>query len=166
VLTELLNGSSFNYVILGSNSDPTAVSSVMLTAKPSLPGETPSAPSLAANVYQDDSMPPRPMGVPPRPMPFLAQNPAQRVNGQPGVVQPAADPDDKDDDDKDDDAEDQPAPGQQPDANGANAQQQQQDPNQPNAGPKTPEQVLEMLRKQQPPQPGTPPFTPPQPPQQ
>jgi hypothetical protein len=35
VLAGLLNGSSFNYVMLGSNSDPRAVSSVILTAKPS-----------------------------------------------------------------------------------------------------------------------------------
>ena len=40
VLAGLLNGSAFNYVMLGSNSDPTAVASVILTPKPSAAGET------------------------------------------------------------------------------------------------------------------------------
>src|SRR6516164_8367425 len=39
VLATLLNGSSFNYVMLGSDADPSAVASVVLTAKSS--GNTP-----------------------------------------------------------------------------------------------------------------------------
>src|ERR1035437_6966498 len=56
VLAGLLNGSSFNYVMLGSSSDRTAVSSVILTPKPSSSGET----QTTANVYQNNpgAMPP------------------------------------------------------------------------------------------------------------
>lgn len=171
VLAGLLNGSSFNYVLLGSNSDPAAVSSVILTARPSSSGDTPLASNTTANAYQNDSaIPPRPL----TPQPFNRQLIAPQP-GQPGNAQAAAadDDDSKDDDDKDDDADDQAKPGQpgqpaqpaQPDANGT--QQQQPDPNQPNAGPKTPEQILNMLRQS--PQPGspmTPQQPPPQPPQQ
>jgi len=160
VLAGLFNGSSFNYVMLGSSSDPTAVSSVILTAKPSSSGDTQAAPTVAANVNEEIPGPPHP--IPPRPVQFLGQVPPHRGNGQAGVTQTPEGDDskDKDDDDKDDDSADDPA---QPDATGANAQDQQQqpDPNQPNAGPKTPEQILEMMRRQQQP-PAVPPQTPPQ----
>lgn len=162
VLARLLNGSSFDYVMLGSSSDPAAVSSVMLMAKPSLPGET----QTAANVYQNDSG-----GTPgnnnlARPQPFNPQIVALRQPGQPAAGQAAnADGDDKDDDsdNTDDNADDQAQP-QQPDANATNGQ----DPNgnQPNAGPKTPEQILEMLRKPQQPGAMPPNDTPVQPPPQ
>lgn len=168
VLAGLLNGSSFNYVMLGSSSDPTAVSSVMLSPKPSGSGET----QAAANVYQNNpaaAMPPNRF-----PQPYAGQQliVPQPVNGQPGAAQPAAEADDSKDDEEnaDENADDQAQPGQpgqpgQPDVNGANVQDQQQpDPNQPNAGPKTPEQILEMLRRQQ--QPGSPVMPPPQPPPQ
>ena len=162
ILAGLLNGSSFNYVMLGSSSDPTAVSSVMLMAKPKPPssGET----QTAANVYQNNpaaAMPPNRFS-----QPQLFNQ--QLIVPQPGNGQPAAEGDDSKDKDKedeentDDNADDQAQPGQpgQPDATGANVQdQQQQDPNQPNAGPRTPEQILEMLRRQQ--QPGNPVMPPP-----
>jgi hypothetical protein len=177
VLAGLLNGSSFNYVMVGSSSDPTAVSSVILSAKPSAAGETQSA----ANVYQNNPVPSNPGTMPPtrfpQPMPFNQQNlvVGQPGNGQPGNAPPGngqpatADAEDKDDDssDADDNSDDQAQaqPGQ-PDATDANAQvqQQQPDPNQPNAGPKTPEQIMEMLRRTQQ-QPGGPGMTQP-PPQQ
>ncbi len=154
VMAVLLNGSSFNYVMLGSNSDPAAISSVVLMAKPSAPGAT----QTAANVNQGN-----PGAMPPNR--FVQQS----VNG-PGVVQPAnAEGDDSKDDEQetaDENADDQTQPGQpvQPEVTGANVQDQQQqpDPNQPNAGPKTPEQILEMLRRQQPPGAGIPPTPPPQ----
>jgi hypothetical protein len=160
VLAVLLNGSSFNYVMIGSNSDPTAVASVVLMAKPSAAGDNQPPATVAANVYQNS--PP----VPPHPMPF------NRPGGfspqpQPQVVNPEADSDDAKDDEAEaaDDADDQaqPTPGGQPGQPDANAQQAT-DPNQPNAGPKTPEQILEMLRRQQQGQPGAQP--PQQPPQQ
>jgi hypothetical protein len=167
VLAVLLNGSSFNYVMVGSNSDPAAVSSVVLLPKTPSSGES----QTAANAYQNN-----PIQAPPNRFPqpqtfnraqIIAQ---QQGNGQAGNPQPAnAEPDDSKDDDTDsadDNAEDQAQPGQPaqasaPSANGQD-QPQQTDPNQPNAGPKTPEQILEMLRKpQQPPGGGT--ATPPQP---
>jgi len=165
VMAVLLNGSSFNYVMLGSNSDPAAISSVVLMAKPSSPG----SPQTAANVNQGNpgAMPPNRF-IPNQP--FNQQVIVQQSVNGPGVVQPAnAEGDDSKDDEQetaDENADDQTQPGQpvQPDVTGANVQDQQQppDPNQPNAGPKTPEQILEMLRRQQPPGAVVPPTPPPQ----
>ncbi len=166
VLAVLLNGSSFNYVMVGSSSDPTAVSSVLLSVKPSAMGEA----KPAANVYQNSPQPVPPGGM--FPHPFNGQLP-QPGGGQPVQVvnaQPGAETDELKDDDQenadDTTADDQTQPGQpgQP-VTDANTQVQplQPDPNQPNAGPKTPEQILEMLRRQQqpggvvPPQPAPPP---------
>ncbi len=39
VLAALLNGTSYNYVMVGSPSDPSTVASVMLSARPSAGGE-------------------------------------------------------------------------------------------------------------------------------
>jgi hypothetical protein len=177
VLVGLLNGSSFNYVMLGSSSDPTAVSSVILTTKTASPGETQTA---SAVPYQNSPEPvAQPAGppVPPsaRPMspnPIFNRGQVTQPPRQPGNGQAAAEDDSKDDDqDAADEADDQPQSAQ-PDMNGgsanANVQEQPQaaDPNQPNAGPKTPEQILDMLRRQQPPGgPVTAPQQPPQPPQ-
>ncbi len=158
VLAGLLNGSSFNYVLLGSSSDPTAILSVILTPKPSAAGET----QTAANLPQNNPgvMPPNRFS---QPQPFNQPG----VVSQPGNVQPAnAEGDDSAQSDEQDNAEDnadeQAQPGQpgQPEANGGNAPEQAQQPD-PNAGPKTPEQILEMLRRQQP---GGPVFANPQPP--
>jgi len=155
VLVALLNGSSFNYVMLGSNTDPAVVSSIILTSKTPATAEKQTA---AANTYQ---APPAPgVVMPPHPQPFNPQA------GQPQPGEPEAD-DSNTDENADDSAnqEEQPQPGQpgQGDINGAQ-QGQQPDPNQPNAGPKTPEQILEMLRRQQQPGNGVPP--PPEPPQE
>jgi hypothetical protein len=146
VLAGLLNGTAFNYVMLGSDSDPLAVSSLILMPKPSAAGET----QTVANRFENDAAQP-PMRYP---QPFGAQNPAQ-----PGIVPPgpaaapgaAADSEESKDeeDNADENADEQAQPGQAPDANGAQDQQQPADPNQPNAGPRTPEQILEMLRRQQ-----------------
>jgi hypothetical protein len=181
ILAGLLNGSSFNYVMVGSSSDPTAVSSLILSPRPLGAGETQAA--VNPNAYQDAEPPPSRFV---QPIPFntgnmLGRRPGglQPGSGQPGNAQPAngqaaaaADADDKDDDADDDKDDDQAAtqpvqPGQvvQPDAN-AQDQAAQTDPNQPNAGPKTPEQIMQMLRNQQ--QPGAlqNPPQPQQPPQQ
>jgi len=162
VLAGLLNGSSFNYVIVGSNSDPTAVSSVVLMLKPSAAGEA----QTAANLYQNNpgAMPPNHSG---QAQPFNQQNVvSQGRNLQPAEIDDSSKDDEQDN--ADDNANDQAQPPGQAEMNGGNApaQEQQPDPNQPNqpnAGPKTPEQILEMLRRQQPP--GAmvnPPQTPPQ----
>ena len=164
VLAGLFNGTAFNYVMVGSSSDPTAVSSVVLTSKTSSAGET----QTAANAYQNNPGPMPPNRFPP-PQPFNQQPIVQ----QPGNGQPPAEADDStnaDEENADENADDPSQAGQavQPDMNGnVQEQQAQQDPNQPNAGPKTPEQILEMLRRQQPTGPGGPPFPQPQqPPQQ
>ena len=143
VLSGLLNGTSFNYVMLGSNSDPAAVASVMLSPKPAGGVEV----QTAANVYQNAPTP-QPTPLPPNPQfrpGMMTIPPPQPGNAQ---VQTATDEDAKDDEENADDSADDSA---QPGA-GAAMQNQQPDPNQPNAGPKTPEQILEMLRRQQ--QPG------------
>ena len=160
VLAGLLNGSSFNYVVVGSITDPTAISSVILTQKSSVAGETQTAAvnqNDNQNVYQNNPVPMQPMHPSRFPQPGMMNQPNMMNPGggstPPGVAQPTADDDDtKDDDDKDDDdsADGQPAVAQpgSPDANS----QQTVDPEQPNAGPKTPEQIMDMLRRQQ--QPG------------
>ncbi|MGB8010441.1 MAG: hypothetical protein WCF68_02415 [Terriglobales bacterium] len=151
VLAGLLNGSPFNYVMLGSASDPSAVSSVILMPKSSAAGET----QTAANVPENNSVPTPPGRFAP-PVPFGQNRVPQPGNGPPGDAQTAtaADENKDDDDSADDSADDQAQPGApgQPDTTGANAQEQQPDSNQPNAGPKSPEQIMDMLRRQQ--QPG------------
>jgi len=154
VLASLLNGTGFNYVMMGSSSDPTGVASVLLTTKP-----TGAVTQTAVNAYQ----PPQPVyGTQiPVPQPLVAQ---QQVVAQPA----AADGEDANADDQDaadENADQDQADGQQPDATGA-AQQDPQQPQQPNAGPKTPEQILEMLRRQQPVPPGQPGVPPQQQPPQ
>src|SRR6202453_543771 len=179
VLVGLLNGSSFDYVMLGSSSDPTAVSSGILTAKAPSNGATQTAATqTAANVYQSSPHPmaphayPGPISVPPNALFNRAHGtplPGQPGEAQAGAAEGAAEDDSKDDDqDAADDSDDQSQPTQ-PGAigatpNAAQDQPQSSDPNQPNAGPKTPEQILDMLRRQQPP--GAPVTSPPQPPPQ
>jgi hypothetical protein len=151
VLATLLNGSSFNYVMMGSNSNPTGLASIVLTAKPVAGAAAPTP----ANPYQ------------PAQSIYTAPIPVPQASVAPVVPQPVvAESDDSanaDEQEAADENADQIQPeGQQPDATGA-AQQApaQQQPGQPNAGPKTPEQILELLRQQQsvtpPAQPGVPP---------
>lgn len=162
VLAGLLNGSSFDYVMLGSSTDPTAVSSVILTNKSPASGE---APQPTAVAYQSN---PEPVASHPWPPGARSMPPNPVFNRAPGAPPPGQAEDDSKDDDQDaaDDSDDQAQPVQ-PDGANPNAQpdqSQSSDPNQPNAGPKTPEQILEMLRRQQPP--GGPITAPQQPPQQ
>jgi hypothetical protein len=147
VLAVLLNGTSFNYVLLGSSSDPTAVASVILMAKASAAGET----RTAANRG--------PGAAPGRRFPLNRQAVGQP--GQPPAEQTAEADDDADaadsaDDNADDSADDQ----VQPAPPAANVQEQQQpDSNEPSTGPRTPEQVLQMLQRRG--QPGGPDAAPP-----
>jgi hypothetical protein len=153
VLAGLLNGSSFNYVMLGSNSDPSAVASVLLTPKPSTAGEPQTMAAVTQNVYQNSA----PMPVAPTRFPgpgAIGQTFNQPANGPVAT----ADADDKDDDadaddkdDKDDDSAQTPAQAGTPDVNAATPQVQGDQPD-PNAGPKTPQQIMDMLRRAQ--QPG------------
>ncbi|MGO9636374.1 MAG: hypothetical protein ACLPSO_00345 [Terracidiphilus sp.] len=141
VLAAFLNGSPFNYVMLGSNSDPTALATVILTPKASVPGGTQTTANGVPGAMPPNRFPGSPV--------FNQQNFAQ----QPGNAE--AD-DSKDEDTAEDTAEEQP----QPAANVPNPPQPP-DPNQP-TGPRTPEQILEMLQRQRP----QPPTAVPPPPQQ
>jgi hypothetical protein len=149
VLAALLNGTSFNYVMVGSVADPTALSSVVLTARPAGGGT-----QTVANVSQPTPVftPPerseigpgmvRPGGFIPRVQPVTPQPNPQAANGDDN-----ADEEDADDSDQDE----------------AQSQDQGGGAPQPNAGPKTPDEILQMLQKQQQQQqqqPGQPPPNP------
>ena len=144
VLASLLNGTSFNYVMLGSAANPAGLSSLVLTAK------TGGGPAQAtANIYQ----PPAGPGFTP---------PERMIMGQPGMGQPGmprpgqhqaasveADADDADAEEAD---ADQDQSEDQSDTNGASGQ----DGAQPGGAPRTPDQILQMMQKQQQQQPGQP----------
>lgn len=127
VLAELLNGSAFNYVMIGSPANPASLTSVSLTMKPA--GGA-SAGGQAAAVYQ----PPQ-QYMPPQ-VNALGTGP-----GGPVVQAPPSD----------EEAEAEEKEEEEPDQDQAeeseNGAVPAQDGSQPNAGPKTPEQILEMLRQ-------------------
>lgn len=152
VLASLLNGSSFNYVMLGSNSDPSAVTSVVLTAKPAgAQSQTAATVSQPNQGYVASPMPPRP---------FVAQGVPQ-----PAAVQPAGD-DNANADDQDASTDDNADQEGQTDASGTAQPDQQQQPGLPaNTGPRTPEQILDMIRRQQQQPPTAIPPAPQQPPE-
>jgi hypothetical protein len=128
VLASLLNGSSFNYVMVGSPSDPSSVTSVVLSPKPTGPPPQTAGGSYSAYSPSAPAQPYVVQQVPPRaPMPGAVDN-----------------SNDQDQDASADDNSDQ----EQTDTNGGDQVDQPQ-PTPPNAGPKTPEQILEMLRRQQ-----------------
>ena len=121
VITDLLNGTHFNYVIVGSASDPTAVQSLALTPKTggteTASAATPSArPSVPGRIFQP--------GMPP-----VAQG-----------ATPPADAASDDDTDPPEEATDQ-ADNQDGQQQGEQGQGQQT--------PKTPEQLLQELQRQQ-----------------
>lgn len=143
VLALLLNGTQFNYVMLGSSSDPGAVSTVLLSPKPSS-GDTQ---TVASAGYQQNANATNAMRQQPFRQQMLAQQPAQTDDS-------ADDADSADDSDQNQPVQPGQAEGAQPDPNANSGEQA----NQPNAGPKTPEQMLEMMRQRlpggQPGQPG------------
>jgi hypothetical protein len=136
VLASLLNGSTFNYVMLGSATDPTGVSSVMLTMRSGGAGEKTA--EAAANVYQ-----------PPQQQ-YMGQQAVMAPGTGPGgpVVQPAQ-PNDEEADAEEAKDEEDPAEEDQAQDQAQNATTAP-DATQPNGGPKTPEQILEMLRQRPP----------------
>jgi len=107
VLAALLNGSSFNYVLVGSVTDPAALSSVMLSSRPGT-GDA----KMVAEVYQ-----PSPVNAPPDQLGAsmakaaglfpAAQQVPPRPGNPPAVTPQAADDDDSADDSDQDDAENQ-----------------------------------------------------------
>ena len=121
VLAVLLNGSHFNYVMLGSAANPNGVDRVILTHKSGGASETSAQPNPGE----------QPMAAQPQALP-------------PGVVPPGQETEESTDDFSDDTAglEDQPA-----DQTTQADEQQQQPKGQP--GVKTPEQLLQELQRQQ-----------------
>jgi len=122
VLVALLNGSNFNYVLLGSAKSPNAVEHVILTSK------TGSVPNNAQP--QDPAMQ---AGIP------------QRFPNQMNMQQPPTDAQDQDLSNSNDDASDEES------SNGGQDQAIQAPPQPVNGQPeiKTPEQLLQELQRQQ-----------------
>jgi len=144
VLAVLLNGTQFNYVMLGSTSNPSAVESILLTPKPGS-GEV----QATGGGFQQNAQAMNP-AVPQPVQPFRQQ----MLASAPQPPEAAADSDENTGDEADDsnaDDSDQAQPAQpavaQPAVNTPFGQPS--DPNQPNAGPKTPEQLLQMMRQGQ-----------------
>jgi hypothetical protein len=145
VLTTLLNGSHFNYLLLGSATDPSALDRVILTAK--------SGGSAANNVQQPSPMEqagtnnqnayPRPM----QPVPAPGGNTVV-VEGQDAQDDATDDSADATDDSQGDDQTDQGDQADQADDQATDDQQPQQQPDgQPAV--KTPEQLLQELQQRQ-----------------
>lgn len=121
VLATLLNGTHFNYVMLGSAADPTTVQRVVLTAK--------TGPETATTASaQQQPVPPQGM-MPNRFQPMVNQ---QAQNGE-----QEATTDDNSADATDDSTETPPE------------EQQADQPVAPGQAPKTPEQLLQELQRQQ-----------------
>jgi hypothetical protein len=121
VMAQLLNGSHFDYVMVGSPSDPSGLKKVVLTAKMTGPLPPPQQPNNPAQAYNPGMQP-----APPMDQDQQEQPPPDEANTD---VQPDVPPQ----------SEQQEEPqGEQPQAN-------------PNGGPvvKTPEQLLRELQQQQ-----------------
>jgi hypothetical protein len=121
VLAKLLNGSQFNYVMVGTVAEPNSVAQMILTAKTG--GVTPPQPGGEAPGFQQAVLPPT-----------APQFPAPQTEGAP---EPA-------DDDQADTEE------QTSDTTGESAGDQTEGPQNPNQpAVKTPEQLLQELQRQQ-----------------
>ncbi len=138
VLAKLLNGTHFNYVMLGTAANPNAVAKVILT--PSTGGEPGPTQASGAPVQLGPQQPNPNQPYPNQPYPNQAYTP-------PGVqVQNPGDQGGDNSADQDNDANDA---NQEENTNEqANGDEnQQQNPNQPQV--KTPEQLLQELQRQQ-----------------
>jgi hypothetical protein len=125
VLATLLNGSKFNYIILGSQEQPGSVQKLILTPRQNIPTNTAQnrpAPQPQPEPQQDDDY------TPPEPTP-VEDNSGAVGQPPPGAYRPGFTPN-------------------QPTEGGDN-----QPPNeingQPQQGPKTPEQLLQELQRMQ-----------------
>lgn len=166
VLAALLNGSHFNYVMIGSDANPTSVAQVILT--PRVGSESP-APTQANGAMPNPGMPQYPgQDMQPQPNPG-----GQVIYQQPPVVSQGEDAPAADSEQDDSAAQQDPNGG---DEGGAPEQANQDADGQDNNGQpqvKTPEQLLQELQRQQQiqqqqqqGQPGAPaPVQPPAPPQ-
>jgi len=123
VVADLLNGSRFNYVLLGSPGDDTALTRVVLVAKSSQESPTPNRPAPQPGVAQNNAAPPPP---------------EQEVAAQPDANDAEATDENPPPDDN----------GDQPPADGAEAAEQQGNP-QEQQGVKTPQQMLQEMQQRQ-----------------
>jgi hypothetical protein len=138
VLTALLNGSHFNFLLLGSSTDPNALDRVILMAKSGASAESAPQPPAEQAYNQPVYRPTAPMAAPP-------PGSTVTVEGQ-DAADSSDDADDSADstDDATDDQADQTDQGD--DAAAADDQQAQPDGQQP---VKTPEQLLQELQQRQ-----------------
>ena len=144
VLASLLNGSHFNYVMVGTATDPNSVAQVILT--PRTGGETPPSPSeSAAAAGQNGIMTVQPpvngQPFPPRSFPQPQTQGQVQTNDEPAPDSAEENQDESAQDQDNGDNGDQGAPEQ------ADQGQAGQNPNQPTV--KTPEQLLQELQRQQ-----------------
>jgi hypothetical protein len=122
VLASLLNGSHFDYVLLGTAANPNALDRVVLLARPIGPEAT--GPAVEANAEPQ----------PGSPRPFARPQPTQPAEDM------SDDAADDSADDSADQADDQAQPAAAAPAGGAAT---------PQAAPKTPEELLQQLQQQQ-----------------
>ena len=157
VLDKLLDGSNFNYVIVGAPANPASLVSVVLTPKPA------GGPAQTAAAFQPQ---PQYSPQPVQAFPAPGMGPGSQIVAQQPV--PSGDDDTETaEEDPQEDAEQQDQSGQNAEQNGAQASPDGTQA--PNGGPKTPEQILEMLRQRLPRQqqnPGQPPQQPQQVPEE
>jgi hypothetical protein len=126
VMAELLNGSRFNYVLLGAPDDQNALSRAVLVAKTGTQDVTPN-PAEARAMPQQGIQP----GIPQQVNLMQPQMQAQEGQGEANEVDPAADENANQDENID--------------PNAAEAEQQQQE----NPGVKTPQQMLQEMQQRQ-----------------
>jgi hypothetical protein len=160
VLASLLNGSHFNYVLLGSPTDPSALDRVILLAKSGAPADSAPPQTQQAAAYNQAAYN-RPASMP------MAAPGGNTVTVEGQDAEDSQDDQTTDDsaDASDDTADDQSDQTDQADDQTAGADQQGQQDGQQQV--KTPEQLLQELQQrqqqlqQQGVQPGTPPGMPP-----
>jgi hypothetical protein len=144
VLTALLNGSHFNFLLLGSPTDPGALDRVILMAKSGSGADNPQPPSQQATAY-NQAMYNRPGAMPmAAPMSPAPGGNTVVVEGQDAQEEATDDSADTTDDTQA--ADDQTDQTEQADDQAATDEQQQQEGQQ---NVKTPEQLLQELQQRQ-----------------
>jgi hypothetical protein len=143
VLSDLLYGSHYNYVVLGSDSDPHAVAKIMLFPKTVTAD---SAPAETAAAYQGNSVAPQPM--PQRPFPGRPGMPVPMAAQQQPPATEDADAQSDDDNSTDDSSDDQ-ADNADDQSNDNTAQAQGEEATDQNQQVRSPEQMLQELQQQQ-----------------
>jgi hypothetical protein len=139
VLTSLLNGSHFNYLLLGSSTDPNALDRVILMAKSGAPAESSAPPAgEPANTYNQAAFarPMTPMAAPGSSTVTVEGQDADSTDDATDDTADATDDSADDSTDQTDQADDQTAADDQQQQNGQQAV-------------KTPEQLLQELQQRQ-----------------